>query len=109
MLQASNSKDVEIMRELDHMATTAEDRLDAAGAMLEIYDQISCGSDKARVKPLLKKQLAMLSWLFSEEAKRAAGALTFVEIPAAAQLGLSMKDALRAASEKLEAIEASLN
>jgi len=108
MLKASHGEEFEVVDLLDHVATTAEDRLDATAAMLQMYDNISSKSHRARVKPILKKQLAMYSWLFDQETSRTAGALTFVKAPAAAQMGLRMKDDLRAAKEKLDAIAASL-
>src|SRR5580700_12825 len=109
MLKATQGEGFEIVNDLDHTATTAEDRLGAAGAMLKMYDNISCNSDRAMVKPILKRELAMYSWLFDQETGRTAGALTFVKVPAAAQMGLQMKDELRDAKEKLTAIAASLD
>jgi hypothetical protein len=99
----------EILGVLDQAAMTAEDRLGAATVMLQMYGSLSSSLDRAKVKPILKKELAMYSWLFDQETTRTAGALTFVKAPAAAQMGLRMKDDLRASKEQLEAIESSLD
>jgi hypothetical protein len=92
----------------DGVATTAGDRFDAAKTMLEMYDNVLCKPDSARVRPILKNHLEMYSWLLDHEADRSAGFLQFAKVPAAAQLGLRMKDDLRAAKGKLDEIAASL-
>ena len=40
MLKASHGEEFEILDLLDHVATTAEDRLDTASAMLRMYVEI---------------------------------------------------------------------
>jgi len=103
-----HGEDLQAVQFFDGVATTAGDRLDAAKTMLEMYDNISCKPDSARVKPILKKHLEMYSWLMDHEADRSAGFLQFAKVPAAAQLGLKMKDDLRAAKGKLDELAASL-
>jgi hypothetical protein len=103
-----SGEDLQAVQFFDGVATTAGDRLDAAKTMLEMYDNISCKSDSARVRPILTKHLEMYSWLLDHEADRSAGFLQFAKVPAAAQLGLRMKDDLRAAKSKLDEIAASL-
>lgn len=93
---------------LDTVATTAEDRLYSAAAMSEIYDNISCQTDREKVRPILKKRLLAFSWLMDQEADRTAGFLQFVTLPAAAQMGLRMKDDLRTTKDKLNTIAGSL-
>jgi hypothetical protein len=102
-------EDLQPLEFLDDVAGTAEDRLFAANNMLQMYDNISCNPDRARVKLVLKKTLDYYSWQFENEAGRVAGALTFAKVPATAQTGLRMKDDLRATKEKLQAIAASLD
>ncbi len=103
-----HGEDLQAVEFLDGAAATAEDRLHAAKAMLDMYDNISCKPDRDRVRPILKEQLAMYSWLMDHEADRTAGFLQFAKVPAAAQLGLRMKDDMRAAKGKLDEIGASL-
>ena len=102
-------EELEVLRFLDQVATTAEDRLGAANTLLQMYDSISCKPDRVRAKRILKAQLDYYSWVFDSEVTRVTGGLTFVKVPAAAQIGLRMKDDLRAAKEKLDAIAASVN
>jgi len=78
-------------------------------AELQMYDTISCKPDRAKAKRILKGQLGYYSWLFDSEVTRTTGGLTFPKVPAAAQMGLRMKDDLRAAKDKLDAISASLD
>ena len=93
---------------LEQVAMTSEDRLFAANAELQIYDSVSCGADRLKVKRILKEQLATYSWLFDKEITRTTGGLNFVKAPAAAQMAVSMKDEMRAAKEKLDAIGSAL-
>jgi hypothetical protein len=53
-LQGDELEEVEF---LDGVAITVEDRLHAANSMLEMYDSISCKPDRAKARPILKKQL----------------------------------------------------
>jgi hypothetical protein len=99
----------EVVEFLDNVATTAEDRLDAANTMLRMYDCIVSETDRARVRPILKEQLAIYSWQMNHEAERTTGSLAFTKVPAAAQIGLQMKDDLRTAKQKLDAIAESLD
>jgi hypothetical protein len=103
-----HGEDLQAVEFLDATATRAEDRLDAAKTMLDMYDNISCKPDRDKVRLVLKEHLAMYSWLMDHEADRTAGFLQFAKVPAAAQLGLRMKDDMRAAKGKLDEIGTSL-
>jgi hypothetical protein len=94
---------------LDGVASTAEDRLFAANTMLGMYDAVSCKPDRVKLNPILKKQLDYYSWQMDNEANRTAGSLQFAKTPAVAQMGLRMKDDLRAAKARLDTIAASLD
>ena len=94
---------------LDGIATTAAETFEAANTMLDMYDSISCKPDRAKVRPILKKHLDYYSRNMDWEADRSAGSLQFAKVPAVAQMGLRMKDDLRAAKEKLDAIGGSLD
>ena len=93
---------------LSDVATSAEERLYAVGAMLDMYAAVSSPTDRAKVRSILKKQLDYYSWQMDNEADRTAGSLQFAKKPAVAQMGLKMKDDLRATKRKLDAIAASL-
>lgn len=109
MQEPLKGQDLEVLFDLDHTATTEEDRLYAANAALQIYDSISSPSDRAKAKVILKERLLnYYSWVFDKDVTRTAGVLAFVKVPAAAQLGLRMRDDMRAAKEKLNTIAASL-
>ena len=102
-------EELEVVQFLNQAAKTAEDRLYALDAELRMYDSVSCKPDRDNLKIILKAQLEYYSWLFDSEVTRVAGGLTLTKMPAAAQTGLHMKDDLRAAKEKLDAIAASLD
>lgn len=94
---------------LSDVAAVAEDRLYAADVILGMYGSVSCPTDRAKLKPIVKKQLGYYSWQMDNEADRTAGSLQFAKKPAVAQMGLKMKDDLRAAKQKLDAIADSLD
>jgi hypothetical protein len=108
MEKTMQGQEFEVLVFLDRQATTAEDRMYAANAMLRMYDGIACNQDRVDAKRILKGQLDYYVWQMDSEATRTAGGLTFAKVPAASQTGLRMKDDLRAAKNKLEAIAASL-
>jgi hypothetical protein len=107
-MEKASDSEFQMMEFLEQTALLAEDRIYAANAELKMYDAISCGSDRQKVKGILKDQLDYYVWVFDKEVTRTTGGLTFVKVPAAAQTGLQMKDQMRAAKEKLEAIRAGL-
>lgn len=94
---------------LSDTATATEERLYAVGAMLDMYATVSCPTDREKLKSIVKKQLGFYSWQMANEADRTAGSLQFAKKPAVAQMGLKMKDDMRAAKRKLDAIAASLD
>ncbi len=104
-----HGEELEVLQFLDQAAKTAEDRLYALDAELRMYDSVSCKPDRDNLKIILKGQLEYYSWVFDSEVTRVTGGLTFIKMPAAAQTGLRMKDDLRAAKGKLDAIAASLD
>jgi hypothetical protein len=93
---------------LDGVAATAEDRLHAANAIFEMYNNISCAPDRVKVKPILKELLDYYSWQMGNEADRSAGSLQFAKMPAVVQMGLKMKDDLRTAKNRLDEVATSL-
>src|SRR5712664_1864527 len=109
MSKPLSGQDLEVLLELDHVAATQADRLLAANVALQIYDAISSEQDRSRARRILKEQLLdYYSWVLDQDVTRTSGLLTFAKVPAAAQLGLRMKDDMRAAKEKIDAIIASI-
>lgn len=108
MEQAARGEDFEILANLENAAMIAEERVFAANAELQMYDGISCATDRMKAKRILKEQLKYYVWVFDSEVTRTNGGLTFVKAPAEAQTGLRMKDDMRATKEKFDAILASL-
>jgi hypothetical protein len=93
---------------LENTSQMVEERLDDLSYTLRLYDRISCKADREKVKSLVKEQSGLIAYLINYDADRVAGMLSFVKVPATAQTGLKMKDDMRAAKEKLDAIAASL-
>jgi hypothetical protein len=104
-----HGEELQVIQFLNQVAKTAEDRLYALDAELQMYDSISCEPDRVKAKRILKGQLGYYAWLFDSEITRTTGVLTFSKVPVAVQTGLRMKDDLRAAKDKLDAVSASLN
>jgi len=82
--------------------------LDATGAFLAVYDKMQCEPDRAIAKAALKYRLAFYSKLLGIHADGITGYLTLTKLPATAQAGFRLRDDLRAAKSKLDAIAASL-
>ena len=109
MSKALSGHDLEMLFELDHVATQEAERLLAANVALQVYGAISSEQDRSRAKRILKEKLLdYYSWVFDQDVTRINGLLTFVKVPAALQLGLRMKDDIRAAKEKMDAIITSM-
>jgi hypothetical protein len=108
MLAPLHGEDWETLSELNTIAKLEEQRLIGASATLQMYNSISTAEDRLNAKPVLLALLGYYSGALDGDITYAAGVLTFVKVPAAAQLGLQMKDSMRAAKEKLDTIAASL-
>jgi hypothetical protein len=94
---------------LENISYVAEERVFALGYSLQIYKSFSCANGRTAAKGSLKEQLSYVSWQFNNDADRVAGFLKFVKVPATAQLGLKMKDDMRATKDNLDKIAASLD
>jgi hypothetical protein len=62
-----------------------------------------------QAKDILRQQLFDTAFKFENDGDRIAQMLVFIEVPATAQLGLKLKDDMRATKDKLDKIAASLN
>jgi hypothetical protein len=94
---------------LEQTSSLVQERLYATAAMLQMYDAISCKTDRANVRPLLKEQLNYSSWRLNEQATRTSGFLAIVTVPALATEGIKMRDDVRAAKNKIDSISAFLS
>ena len=93
---------------LDQKASQGAMELDAAFWFLAVYDRMQCDADREVAKVALKNRLGFYSYVLGLEADQAAAQLAFARLPATAQAGERIKDALRAAKNKLDEIAASL-
>lgn len=108
-MENANPVDREVLQDLEHSALTAEERLYAANTALEMYYSISSQADRANARQIVKEKfLDYYSWAFDQEVTRTTGELTFLKGPAAAALGLHVKDDMRTAKDKLDAIATAL-
>jgi hypothetical protein len=99
--------ELEATRFLEDVSSHMDERLYALNTTLKIYDALS-PFDKTRVKSIVKEQLAAYTYLIDYDSDRVAGIVSFLKVPATAQMGLKMKDQMRAAKEKLDTIASSL-
>ena len=96
----------------DYLQTTSSlafERVLALNFTLRVYRSISCTADRTQAKDILRQQLLDTAFKFKNEGDRIAEMVTFIEVPATAQLGLKLKDDMRATKDKLDKIAASLD
>jgi hypothetical protein len=108
-LQSVHGEEFESANYLQELSAKVSERLTSLKYTLKIYDSISCKSDRETVKALVKDQLAMNAYLINSDADTLLGMLAFVKVPATAQMGLKLKDDMRATKERLDSIAASLD
>jgi hypothetical protein len=96
----------------DYLHTTsalAFERLLALTFTVRVYRSISCIADRKQAKDILQQQLFDTAFRFQNDGDRVAQMLVFIEVPSTAQLGLKLKDDMRATKDKLDKIAASLD
>lgn len=94
---------------LQTASSLAFERLLALNFTLRVYRSISCTADRKQANDILRQQLSDTAFKFENDGDRIGQMLVFVEVPATAQLGLKLKDDMRATKDKLDKIAASLN
>jgi hypothetical protein len=82
--------------------------LDATIGFYSVYEKMQCEADRAIAKAALKNRLGLYSHVLNFEADHLTHYLPMTKLPAVAQAGLQLRDDLRAAKSKLDAIAASL-
>jgi hypothetical protein len=91
----------------DYLQTTSSlafERLLALNFTLRVYRSISCRADRKQAKDVLRQQLFDTANKFENDGDRIAQILTFIEVPATAQLGLKLKDDMQATKDRLDKI-----
>lgn len=83
--------------------------IDATIGFYSVYEQMQCEADRATARAVLKNRLGLYSELIDGEADFVTRSLPMTKLPAIAQAGLQLRDDLRAAKGKLDAIAASLH
>lgn len=76
----------------------------AAQVMLAMYDQLTCSSDRERVKPILVQALHLYAWRMNEKVDHVSGFASLVKNAEVVQMALKMKDELRSENQKLDSI-----
>jgi hypothetical protein len=108
MAKTLSGTEFDVNSSLDARASQGAMELDAVFWFLAVYDRMQCDADRETAKVALKNRLGFYSYVLGLEADQAAGQLAFARLPATAQAGARIKDALRAAKNKLDEIAASL-
>lgn len=111
-LQMASSRkgdpEFELLIDLHNTAETVTQRLSADYAMISMYEDIQCNEDRGRVRHYVSERFDYEGKLIDSDIGAVNNMLALSRIPAAAQLGIQMKNDLRAAKEKLDSIVASL-
>lgn len=108
MAKTLKGTELETALSLDSKATQGAMELDAVVWFLAVYDHMQCDTDRNFSKAVLNNRLSFYSYVLGLVADQAAGQLAFARLPATAQAGARIKDALRADKNKLDEIAASL-
>ncbi len=93
---------------LQQEAVSTMTYLDAAQALLDVYDMVSCAPDRAKIRPMVKLQLSIYRRLMDSEMKQVNVVLSATHAQATAATATRMKDDMRDVKARFEAIEASL-
>jgi len=96
----------EVLMYLHNGASSVTDHLSADYVIISMYDNVECGTDKVRIRPYISERFDYESKFIDFEVGTVNTALAHTAIPAAAQLGLQMKNDLRSAKQKLDKIVA---
>jgi len=109
MQKAAQGAKIEVLGNLGEAALSASKDLTALNTELAMYDAISCSIDRLKVKRILTVSLTYYIESLESAIILVNETLTLVKSPAGAQTGIQMKNDMRGAKQKLEAILASLH
>ncbi len=104
----NNIDEYEISLDLLVTAQAVADYLDATSTLLTVYDDISCDSDRVRVRPLIRTQLAAYAAQIGRNISRVNLNLSYTKIQGVAVTAGRMKEDMREVKDKLDSLRASL-
>lgn len=106
--QHRNTLEYEICFGLQNVAERAADHADSASTSLEIYGNVSCTSDRAKIQPVVRAQLSYYVKQLDSEVSEVNSDLSDTKIPAVATTGIRLKDDLRDLKAILNSLQASM-
>ncbi len=102
---ASGSADeYEVAMALGTVASRTGEYLAAIHTLLEIYSDLSCGEDRARVRPLIERELVFYSELTGPSIEEADLNIAHTKMPGVAAEGMRMRDDLREVKRTVDSI-----
>jgi hypothetical protein len=110
MLQSLGTSSPNLMLESDiaNAASVGNVLVEDAIWFLGVYEKMQCEPDRFAAKGALKNRLAFYSKALGGEADVVVNSLSFEKSPAMTQTGFRIRDDLRAAKDKMDALNASL-
>ena len=100
--------------ELDELATIQENAASDSNMLylatreLRILDSVNCSTDRVKVARMIADDLGFYIFHFNSQATRFTSLLPILKSPAIAETGIKLRDTLRTAKDKLEAIKTTL-
>lgn len=107
--QLPGSPDAETMQMLNDAARGGASELRAATDLIAIYENVKCDADRAMLKPLLLDRVRLYSRLIDLEAEKAAIPLGLNQRPNVTKRALQLRDDLKGAESRLDALATLLN
>ncbi len=83
-------------------------QLDSTSALLEVYENVSCRPDRARIQPLIKLQVSRYAKNIETDIPIVNTNLAYTKLPVIASTGDRMKQDLRDAKAFLDSLQTSL-
>jgi hypothetical protein len=102
--QRGNNVEFEIASELNVLASTAHDYLNAAGDLLWVYAQITNPADRTAVKSYINERLNDYASLFDELIKNVNLNLSYSASSGIAATGMRLRDELREGQSLLKSV-----
>jgi hypothetical protein len=104
-----NSDERAVVDGFGAVAERVNDYLDAARALLLVYNDIQCDSDRIAVTPVISEQLSHYAKLMDSETQELNGYLTFTRTLGTAATANQMREDVRSAKTALVNVAATLN
>jgi hypothetical protein len=90
-----DSPDYDTARVLSEIAGVAIERIRSARTLLEIYSELTCPEDRAKVRPLIEKEFHDYKMLLEHSIDRVNLCLSYTQKPAITSEAIRMRDELR--------------